>query len=366
MKVLNDKTLMQRCLVIAQNGAGKVNPNPMVGCIIVCNGKIVGEGFHKQFGGPHAEIIALLHAGKKARGATLFVNLEPCAHFGKTPPCADAIVQSGISKVVIAAKDPNPLVSGKGIRRLREVGIRVKVGLLQKEAELLNEKFFKCMTTGLPFIGIKLAQTLDGRIADTSGKSKWLTSEAARKEVHRLRSEYDAVLVGARTVLNDDPELTVRLAKGRNPVRVVLDGRLLLPTSRKIFNTTAAPTWLLTSTTAMKSKSRKVQTLAMQGVRIFGISSSTSFGSKSILKSLSMEGISSVLVEGGAHTAASFVKSLLADKLYLFIAPKILGGGLETFPLNHPKFLNESMKLTIHHVSLIGEDVLIEAKFHHT
>ena len=215
MKTLNERVLMQRCLEIARNGAGKVSPNPMVGCVIFRHGKIVGEGFHQQFGGPHAEIIALLHAGKNARGATLFVNLEPCAHFGKTPPCADAIVQSGISKVVIASKDPNPLVSGKGIRRLREVGIRVELGILRKEAELLNEKFFKCMTTGLPFVGIKLAQTLDGRIADAAGKSKWLTSEVTRKEVHRLRSEYDAVMVGASTVLKDDPELTVPTCEGK-------------------------------------------------------------------------------------------------------------------------------------------------------
>ncbi len=172
---MSEQAFMQRCLDLARNGLGKVSPNPMVGCVIVRNGKIVGEGFHRQFGGPHAEIFALLHAGKKAAGAALYVNLEPCAHFGKTPPCVDAIIQSGISKVVIASKDPNSLVNGKGIRRLREAGITVKMGVLRKEAELLNEKFFKFMNTGLPFVGIKLAQTLDGRIADIAGRSKWIT-----------------------------------------------------------------------------------------------------------------------------------------------------------------------------------------------
>ncbi len=357
--------LMRRCLAIAQGGAGKVNPNPMVGCIIVRNGRIIGEGFHQQFGGPHAEIFALLHARKKARGATLYVNLEPCVHFGRTPPCTDALVQSGISKVVIAAKDPNPLVKGKGIRRLREVGIQVEVGILRKEAELLNEKFFKFMKTGLPFVGIKLAQTLDGRIADISGKSKWITSEAARERVHRLRSEYDAVLIGANTVIRDDPELLVRLVKGRNPVRIVIDGRLSLPMSPKIFNTTTAPTWVLTSHRAMKSKSRKVQKLSSQGVRVLGVSSSYSLSAESILRALSIEGISSVLVEGGAHTVVSFIKRSLADKLYLFVAPKVLGGGLEAFHFDHPNLLHNPKKLIMAGVSLVGGDVLLEAKFYH-
>jgi diaminohydroxyphosphoribosylaminopyrimidine deaminase/5-amino-6-(5-phosphoribosylamino)uracil reductase len=364
MKALNENIIMQRCLELAHNGAGKVNPNPMVGCVIEKNGKIVGEGFHKQFGGPHAEIYALLRAGKKAKGAVLYTNLEPCVHFGKTPPCVDAIIQSGISKVVVASKDPNPLVSGRGIHQLREAGIQMKIGVLQKEAEFLNEKFFKFIKTGLPFVGLKLAQTIDGKIADVAGKSKWITSEEARKKVHCLRNEYDAVLVGVNTVLKDNPELTVRLVHGKNPMRVVVDGRLSLPASRAIFNTAVAPTWLLTSTTAMKTHCQKVQKLASQGVRVIGISTSYSFSAELILRTLSAEGVSSVLVEGGAYTTAEFIKQSLADKLYLFIAPKILGGGLEAFQIDHPLLLRKPVKLIITNASLVREDVLIEASFH--
>jgi diaminohydroxyphosphoribosylaminopyrimidine deaminase / 5-amino-6-(5-phosphoribosylamino)uracil reductase len=360
---MNEQSFMQRCLDLARNGLGKVSPNPMVGCVIVQNGKITGEGFHKQFGGPHAEIFAIVQAGRRVQGATLFVNLEPCAHFGKTPPCADAIVQSGVSKVVIASKDPNPLVNGKGIRRLREAGITVKTGILQKEAELLNEKFFKFMKTGLPFVGIKLAQTIDSRIADIAGTSKWISSKRSRKEVHKLRSEYDAVMVGAKTVFEDDPELTVRFIRRRNPVRVVVDGRMSLPASRKIFNTTNAPTWLLTSDIAVKKNNRKAQKLITQGVRVLTTSASHEMNPESILKTLAAEGISSVLLEGGAVLIAPFIKYSYADALHLFIAPKILGGGLEGIRFDRPRFLDQHLKLKVTNLMKIGDEVFLEARF---
>jgi diaminohydroxyphosphoribosylaminopyrimidine deaminase / 5-amino-6-(5-phosphoribosylamino)uracil reductase len=363
MKMTNEQVFMHRCIDIARNGNGKVSPNPMVGCLIVRDGKIVGEGFHRQYGGPHAEIFALLEAGKKAHKAIMFINLEPCVHFGKTPPCTDAIVQAGVSKVIIATKDPNPLVSGKGIRRLRDEGIEVKVGVLRKEAELLNEKFFKWMRTGKPFVGIKLAQTLDGRIADTTGMSKWITSEASRKEGHRLRSEYDAVIVGSNTVMKDNPKMTVRFVKGRNPVRIVVDGHMSLPVSQKIFDTTAAPTWLLTSTIALKLNDQKVQKLVTQGVRILGMSASHFLKPGSILRRLSEEGISSVLLEGGASLIAPFIKGSFADSLHLFIAPKILGGGLDGFRFYHPLSLRQHVKLVPTNVKSIGQDILVEAHF---
>ncbi len=365
MKAFNENIIMQRCLELAQKGGGTVSPNPMVGCVIVRNSKIVGEGFHKKFGGPHAEIYALKHAGNKAKGATLYLNLEPCAHFGKTPPCTYAIIQSGISQVVIASKDPNPLVSGKGIQRLRHAGIQVKVGLLEEEAEELNEKFFKYMETGFPFVGIRLAQTLDGKIADAAGKSKWITSETARKEVHRLRNDYDAVLVGANTVLQDNPELTVRLVKGRNPVRVVIDGRLSLPTSRAIFDTSAAPTWLMTSAKAVKINMRKVQKLISQGVRVLPVSSAFSINAEPILHILAAEGVSSVLIEGGAKTVDPFINQSFADKLFLFVAPKIFGSGVDGFCFDSPRLLRKPINLTITKVSPVGEDILVEAKFIH-
>jgi diaminohydroxyphosphoribosylaminopyrimidine deaminase/5-amino-6-(5-phosphoribosylamino)uracil reductase len=363
MKANNENIIMQRCLRLALKGAGKVNPNPMVGCVIVRNGEIMGEGFHEKYGGPHAEIVALIRAGKKAKGAALYVSLEPCAHFGKTPPCTDAIIQAGISQVVIASKDPNPLVNGQGMQRLRAAGIRVKVGLLQKEAELLNEKFFKFMETGLPFVGIKLAQTLDGRIADVSGRSKWITSKTAQKVAHRLRSDFDAVLVGANTVLQDNPKLTVRLVKGRNPVRIVIDGRLSLPISRMIFNTSAAPTWLLTSAKAVKENIRKVQKLVSQGVRVLPVSSACRINAEVILRTLADENISSVLIEGGACTVDRFVNRFLADKLYLLVAPKVLGGGLNGFFFKTPKPLHKPINLMMTKVSTVGKDLFIEARF---
>lgn len=365
MKASNENMIMERCFMLARMGAGNVSPNPMVGCVIVRNGKIVGEGFHEEFGGPHAEIIALKRAGNKTKGAVLYVSLEPCVHFGKTPPCTDTIIRSGISQVVIASKDPNPLVSGKGIRRLRGAGIQVKVGLLQKEAELLNVKFFKFINTGLPYVGIKLAQTLDGKIADVAGKSKWITSEAARKEAHRLRNEYDAVLVGANTVLRDNPELTVRLVKGRHPVRIVVDGRLSLPASRAIFNTSASPTWLLTSMKAINLNPPKVKKLVSKGVRVLSVAAGYRLNEESILRTLAAEGVSSVLIEGGADTVDGFVNRFLADKLYVFIAPNILGDGLSGFCFKNPRILSKPIKLIMIKVSLVGEDILVEATFSH-
>lgn len=347
---MDDQILMRRCLELARGGLGTVSPNPLVGCVIVRRGKIVGEGFHRQFGGPHAEILALVHAATKAKGGTLFVNLEPCAHFGKTPPCADAIIHAGISEVVISSEDPNPLVQGRGVRRLREAGIRVRSGILREEARRLNEKFFKFMESGMPYVGIKIAQTIDGYIADVSGKSQWITSKEARRITHRLRSEYDAVMVGSTTVLRDDPELTVRLLNGRNPVRVVIDGRLSLPIDRKIFNAASAPTWVLVSRTTLKVKADKVRSLAGKGVRVLAVSPAEHLDEQKILGTLAAEGISSVLIEGGSATVAGFVSRSLCDKLYLFTAPKILGGGLKAFELLRPRRLGASIGLeSIHH-----------------
>jgi diaminohydroxyphosphoribosylaminopyrimidine deaminase/5-amino-6-(5-phosphoribosylamino)uracil reductase len=234
--------------------------------------------------------------------------------------------------------------------------------MLRKEAELLNEKFMKFMKTGLPFVGVKLAQTLDGKIADINGDSKWITSQKARTSVHQLRSEYDAILIGANTVLKDNPELTVRFVKGRNPVRVVVDGRLSVPVSQKIFNVRNAPTWVLTSMPAMNSKNEKIRELASRGVRVLGVLSSLNMKPESILKTLSREGISSVLIEGGSQTIASFIKQIRIDKFYLFISPKILGGGLEAFHFEHPQLLKKAMKLNITGISTVGEDVLVEAR----
>lgn len=361
---MTDKEFMQRCFTLARIGTGYVSPNPMVGCVIVKKGKIVGEGFHEKFGAPHAEIMALLHAGEKARNSTMYVNLEPCAHYGKTPPCAHAVAKSGIKRVVIATKDPNPLINGKGIAILKKEGIHVEVGLLKKEAESLNEKFFKFMKTRMPFVAVKLAQTLDGRIADIKGDSKWITSEKSREFVHKLRSEYDAVLIGANTAFKDNPLLTVRLAKGRNPVRVIIDGRLSLPSSLKVFNTYQAPTWVVTSSRIFKKKFKKVEELSSKGVRVFNVSSkSGKINPKSILRIFTEEGISSVLIEGGADTVNSFIENSLVDKIYLFTSPKIIGDGLCALSIDKPKLIKSPIKLEFIRTSTIANDIFVEANF---
>jgi diaminohydroxyphosphoribosylaminopyrimidine deaminase/5-amino-6-(5-phosphoribosylamino)uracil reductase len=351
---------MRRCFELAAKGKGKVNPNPMVGCVIVKNGIVVAEGFHGWFGGPHAEISALRRAGKSARGATLFVNLEPCAHHGKTPPCVDAIIKAGVRRVVAASADPNPLVSGKGAARLRRAGVEVRLGLLRREAERLNEQFFTFMRERIPFVGIKIAQTLDGRIADATGRSKWITSDEARAEAHRIRSTYDAILVGANTIVKDNPELTVRLVKGRNPLRVIVDGRLNVSTRSRVFNTPGAKTIVFTSLRAVSSKRRKVSMLVQRRVPVLALGRSTRLNAAGMLHTLAALGISSVLVEGGSATVSDFVGAKLARRIHCFIAPKLLGGGLSS--LNLLPQLELPVSISVHDLQWkkLGSDLLVE------
>lgn len=322
---------MQRCLDLAEQGRPWVSPNPMVGSVIVKNGRIVGEGYHRRYGDSHAEFNAIGQAGKQARGATLFVNLEPCVHHGKTPPCTRAIIGSGIRRVVVSTKDPNPLVGGRGFRELRRAGIKVTLGVMRKESRQLNDKFFTAMETRLPFVGVKLAQTLDGRIADSKGRSKWISSREARKYAHAVRTEYAAIMVGAGTVSSDDPELTVRFAKGRCPIRIVIDGRLTIPPARKIFNIAKAQTIVLTSSATLRKKYNKAVVLARRGVQVIGIDSPLPLGPTVILKALLGLGITSVLIEGGSRTIEPFMEQRLVHRIHCFIAPAILGSGTTGF-----------------------------------
>lgn len=354
-----DKQFMERCLVLAGQGRGQVSPNPMVGCVIVKNGRIVGEGYHKAFGGPHAEIYALKKAGDNTKNATLYVNLEPCSHFGKTPPCAGAIIKAGIKKVIVASQDPNPLVAGKGLQKLRKASIDVQVGLFRDEAERLNEKFYTFMKTRFPFVGIKIAQTLDGRIADSFGRSKWITSEEARKEAHRIRSEYDAILVGANTVLNDNPELTVRTVPGRNPVRIVLDGRMRIHPKSKIFNTRNAKTILLTSTQALQKKKRVAALVAKKGVQIVAVGRTAEINPNTVLLILGSFGISSLLIEGGSATISGFLKHKSVNHIHCFVAPKILGDGLSSISLG-VSVVTKSIQIMKPSVKVVGSDFLLE------
>lgn len=351
---------MARCIELARKGYGFVRPNPMVGCVIVKKGKLIAEGYHKRFAGPHAEADALRRAGKRAKGAVLYVNLEPCAHFGKTPPCVDAIIRSGIRKVVVGSLDPNPFVPGGGARRLRKAGISVRVGVERTAAEFLNEKFYAFMKTGLPYVGYKVAQTLDGRIADVHDSSKWITGFSSRRYAHAIRMGYDAVLIGAQTVRKDDPELTVRHVVGPNPVRVVVDGRMSVPLQRRMFNGSQARTIILTSEKAYRQQSRTVRDLRSRRVEVIPVSKSWNLAPKSVLKTLAALGITSVLIEGGSDTAGRFLRSSIGGMLHCFVAPKIIGGGTESFRFSPPMKLPHALRLTRSTIRLLGEDLLIE------
>lgn len=357
-----DQRYLQRCLELARKGKGWVSPNPMVGCVIVKEGRIIGEGYHKRFGSEHAETAALRAAGRNARGATLYVNLEPCSHYGKTPPCVKAIIGAGIRRVVAATRDPNPLVQGKGFRALKKSGVNVVVGILRQESEAVNEHFFRFMRTKIPFVGLKVAQTLDGKVADADGNSKWITSPQSRKEGHRIRSFYDAVLVGAGTVRKDNPELTVRAVRGRNPIRVVLDPRMSLPLTSKIFRTHNAETLLLSSANAMTAKKAKVRALSARGVKILGLVKGRRFEPAHILRILGALGISSVLVEGGPSTGSEFISAGLVNRVHWFVASTLFGGGVASF-VAEPSFrLSRAIHLRDVTIRTINSDLLIEGK----
>ncbi len=356
--IRNDEFWMRRCLVLAKRGAGYVSPNPMVGTVIVKNDRMIAEGFHEMYGGPHAEINAINFAQKRKSdlvGTTLYVNLEPCFHYGKTPPCVDALLKHGFSRVVIATKDPNPLVAGKSIKKLRRNGIRCKIGTLKNESQKLNEKFFKFMNTGAPLVSLKAAQTSDRFIAKENGDSKWITNQRSRKQVHQLRSEYDAIVVGSNTVIKDDPQLTVRNVKGRNPVRIVMDGKFRVPVKRKVFNSNA-PTILYTSKRATAKNYSKALSLRNKNIDIVEMPGPDgNLDVRTILSDLAKRNISSVLVEGGQQMYTAFLNAGVVDKIYLFTAKGKFGTGIKTFEnISRPYRLKKSI------VKKYGTDILEE------
>lgn len=328
-----DEGCMRKCFALAKKGIGAVSPNPAVGALVVLNGKILGKGFHERYGGPHAEINAIhdaLRRHSSIQGATMYVNLEPCVHYGKTPPCADAIVKHGIRKVVAAIQDPNPRVGGKGFRALRRAGVAVVTGLLRPEAELLNEKFSRYITMGRPFVAIKAAQTADGFIARKDGSSRWISSKESRTLSHRLRGEYDAVLVGAGTAIADDPQLTVRHIKGRNPVRVLVDGRLRTPLTARLFNDEfRQKTVVITG----KSNAKKIDALRGKEVQVIVVDGKNNgvIPVRRILKELVKKGIASILVEGGQIMYRQFLQGRAIQKIYLFTSPKKFYDGIPLF-----------------------------------
>lgn len=358
---MNDKLFMRRALELAERGKGSVSPNPLVGCVIVKDERIIGEGWHEQFGGPHAERVALANATESVHGATMYVSLEPCNHTGKTPPCTEAIIEHNISRVVIGAKDPNP-VAGGGEHRLREAGIDVQTGVLEAECTWMNRYFMKFISTGKPYVVAKIAQSLDGCIATGYGESKWITSAESRRHVHKLRAEIDAVVVGQTTVAKDDPELTVRDVPGRNPYRIVLDSKLSLPLRMRLFMLPDRERTMIFCKSEVAT-SQKAQTLALTGIKVIGLDRPTpvSLDLDEFLTQVGKRNISSVLVEGGAKVFSSFVKDNLIDELHVFVAPKILGNGKQVFSGLSVPSLRMARQFTYRTVLRSGDDIHIIA-----
>jgi len=320
---------MRRAMELAERGRGLTAPNPDVGAVIVRAGRVVGEGWHRGAGRDHAEIEALAHAGRKARGATLFVTLEPCAHWGRTPPCVDAIIAAGITRVVAASRDPDPRVNGRGLQRLRAAGIQVDLGLLADEARAQIAAYRRARLLGMPRVTWKVAATLDGRMADTRGRSRWITGAAARADGHRLRAASDAIVVGAGTARADDPQLTARAAgrDAHDPLRVVVDSMLSLPASLRLFRKPLAPGTVVACTTA--APAARERRLVASGVRVWRLPARRGLVSPAALAGkLVEEGRYEVLLEGGATLGAAFLGAGLVQRLVLYTAPAVLGGGL--------------------------------------
>ncbi len=357
---MTDESYIQLALEIAKKGMGDVSPNPLVGCVIVKKDRIVGAGFHEKFGGNHAEINAINTAKESLEDSVLYVNLEPCSHYGKTPPCVDKIIENKIKRVVIGTLDMNPSVSGNGVKKLIAAGIDVKVGVLENECVKLNKFFFKYITKKIPYVTLKAAQTLDGKIADKNGDSKWITSVQSRRYVHSLRSQYDAVLVGTGTVEKDDPNLTVRLIEGRNPKRIIIDTNLRLKTSYRVYNKDNNLIVLTSKNSAVKES--KIDNIKSKGAQVVFVKEDGegNLHTKSILKELGKIGIASVLVEGGNKIFTSFVEKRLFDDIFLFISPKLLGDGISIVGNIGVKNIKYSYNLKIEDTEKIGDDIVVE------
>ncbi|MGB3511277.1 MAG: bifunctional diaminohydroxyphosphoribosylaminopyrimidine deaminase/5-amino-6-(5-phosphoribosylamino)uracil reductase RibD [Microcoleaceae cyanobacterium] len=351
-----DQVMMARCLELAQRALGRTAPNPLVGCAIAKNGQIIGEGFHPGAGHPHAEIFALREAGERARGATVYVNLEPCNHYGRTPPCTEALIAAGVEKVVVGTIDPNPLVAGSGVAKLREAGIEVLVGVAEAECRQLNEAFIHRILYHRPFGILKYAMTLDGKIATTTGHSAWVTSQTARSEVHQLRVACDAVIIGGNTVRRDNPLLTSRREKADNPLRVVMSRSLDLPAEANLWDVTEAQTLVFTE---INSNPDLQQYLTQKGVEIVEMSTLTP---AKVMDNLYDRQFLSVLWECGGTLAAKAIADGAVQKVWAFIAPKIIGGDTALSPVGDLGLtkMTEAMELENISMRAIGCDYLLE------
>jgi diaminohydroxyphosphoribosylaminopyrimidine deaminase / 5-amino-6-(5-phosphoribosylamino)uracil reductase len=358
----SDETYMRLALSLARRGEGVVEPNPMVGCVIVRGGKIIGKGWHRKFGGPHAELNAVDDAGGKVRNATVYVTLEPCSHQGKTPPCADFLIERKVKRVVVATRDPSVKVAGKGIRKLRRAGIDVEVGLLGNEARELVAPFAKLATTGRPWVIAKWAMTLDGKIATRTGDSKWITSPEARACVHRVRGRVDAVIIGSGTALADDPELTCRMARGRHPKRVVLDSSARLPLKSKLVR--SARDIPVIVAVSKQAPARRVAALSAAGCNV--VVMPTKRGRVDAGKLLDLLGsmeMTNVLVEGGGEVLGSFFDARLIDEVMAFIGPTIVGGpGTSPVQGKGVAAITSALNLADVHTTRLGDSILLRGR----
>lgn len=352
---LKTEKLMARAISLAVKGMGYTSPNPVVGCLIVKNDKIIASDYHHKAGQPHAEILALNKAGKAAKGAVLYVTLEPCCLHGRTPPCTKAIIQAGIKKIVIGIPDPNPDVNGRGIKKLEKAGIEVVTGALEEQCRDLNKGYNKYITTGLPYVTIKCAQSLDGRIATKTGSSRWISSDESLKFAHKLRAHHDAILVGADTVNNDDPQLTVRLVKGKNPVRVILTSSGRIKNNLQIFSDSIS-TIIATGSKGLDNFKRK-NTNNVELIKL--PEKSGSLNLKVLLQKLADRGITSLLVEGGSKTITGFIKQKLADRIIVVTAPILIGDGINGIGDLGIKTINNSLKLKNIKYRKIGIDNIV-------
>ncbi len=349
-----DTTYMNEAIVLARQAIGRTAPNPSVGALVVKDGQVKGRGFHPKAGKPHAEVYALEEAGDSTKGATLYVTLEPCNHFGKTPPCTEAIIKTGISRVVVGTLDPNPIVAGKGIERLRAAGIVVDVGVCAKECHDLMAWYAFWLKAGRPYVILKAAITLDGCIATAKGDSQWISSEKSRHHVHELRNRVDGLMVGIGTVLKDDPQLTCRMEGGRDPMRIILDPQFEIPQDAKCLGHGSLVFTTKPPATRPEIIERGTETVQME------TDASGLLPWASVLAHLGKMGLHCVMVEGGSGIYSSLLKSGLVDKLLFFIAPKILGKGLPLVDWGSPERIADSLKIVIKKVNLIGGDILVE------
>ncbi len=355
-----DEKYMRRALELAAKGRGRTSPNPMVGCVIVKDGRIIGEGYHKKYGGPHAERNALAACSEDPSGADMYVTLEPCCHFGKTPPCADAVIESGIKRVFIGSLDPNPKVGGGGAERLRRNGVETVVGVLEKECLELNKIFMRYITSGEPYVMLKYAMTADGKIAAASGRSKWITGEKAREDTHRDRNAYSAILVGVNTVIADDPELTCRIEGGTNPTRIVCDSTLMTPLDSKLVRTAKEIPTVIATCSGSGKRAEAYTKAGCRVIRAAGRDGQVNL--KLLMKKLGELKIDSVIIEGGGEIAWSALRAGIVDHVKCYIAPKIFGGAAAKTPVGGVGVSDPSQAFRISEpkISRLGDDFLIE------